>query len=315
MSRTPQQDVSPDRNRDQQVPLVSVILVTNRASAFLREALDSVARQTYPNVELIVVDDGAEDPQFIEVAVSEHSTGRVVHQTSAGVSAARNAGAAEAKGELLVFLDDDDRWRPERLALQSVALLDAPDAVVSYCGMQSIDDAGAVIAPADQFAVKGEVDIARRATGIILPNVIVRRTAFEQVGGFEPQLRLAEDLDLILSLARLGDFVFVPDVLVDYRSHSANTTKRYRDLCKGIDGVIRAHLSAAEVRGDSALVAAFRESLLANQRYAWWSALRAAKADLSQGHAGRAVGAVAWSLRFAPRGVRSALLRRLRRGN
>ena len=296
----------------QQVPRVSVILATNRSSAFLREALDSVAHQTHANVELIVVDDGAEDPHFIELAVAECGAGRVIHQPSAGVSAARNAGAAQATGEFLVFLDDDDRWGPERLAIQSAALVEAPDAVVSYCGMQSIDEAGAVIAPADQVAVTGEVDLARRATGIILPNVLIRRSAFEQVGGFATQLRLAEDLDLILSLARLGGFVFVPDVLVDYRTHSTNTTKRYRDLCKAIDGVIRTHLSEAEARGDGALVAAFRESLLANERYAWWSALRAAKADLSERHAGRAVGAVAWSVRFAPRGVPSAVLRRLR---
>jgi alpha-1,3-rhamnosyltransferase len=299
----------------QQVPRVTVILATNRSSVFLSEALDSVAQQTHPNVELIVVDDGAPDPHTIEVAVSEHSAGRVIHQPPAGVSAARNAGAARATGEFLVFLDDDDRWRPERLALQCHALRDAPDAVVSYSGMQSIDEAGVVIAPADQTAVTGELDVARRATGIILPNVFIRRTAFEQVGGFDPRLRLAEDLDLILSLARLGGFVFVPDVLVDYRTHSANTTKRYRELCKAIDDVIRAHLAEAEARGDSTLVAAFRESLLANQRYAWWSALRAARSDLSERRVARAVGAVAWSLRFAPRGIPSALLRRLRHDN
>jgi alpha-1,3-rhamnosyltransferase len=183
--------------------------------------------------------------------------------------------------------------------------------VVAYCALQSIDESGAVVAAADQVAVAGEFDVARRATGIILPNVMIRADAFEKVGGFDSALHLAEDLDLILSLASLGRFVFTPEVLVDYRTHEGNTTKRYRALCAAIDAVVRAHMADASTRGDQPLVSAHRESLAANQRYAWWSALRAARTDLSNGHAGRALGAVGWALRFAPGGVASALQRRL----
>jgi glycosyltransferase involved in cell wall biosynthesis len=302
----------PDHYAARGLPLVSVVVASNRASPFLVEALNSVAAQTYPHLEIIVVDDGSDDPEFITDVTRSMSEVTVVRQRPSGVAVARNVGAALATGEFLVFLDDDDRWHPERIQLQLRAFENAPDAVACYCGMQSIDEAGNVVAEADQVAVSDEYDVARRATGIILPNVLMRRTAFERVGGFHPAIRLAQDLDLILLLARQGRFVFSPEVLVDYRAHSNNNTRRYRELCRSISEVVHLHLWNAIERNDDALASAYRESLLSNQRFAWWSAIRAARTSLARGHAGSAIGDVAWAIRFAPGGPPSAALRRLR---
>ena len=169
------------------------------------------------------------------------------------------------------------------------------------------------MAPSDQVAIGGEADVARRLTGIILPNVLIRRSAFEQSGGFSPVLRLAEDLDLILTLSRRGGFVFTPDVLVDYRTHANNTSGRYRELCRSIDMVVRMHRWSARERGDRAAVAAYHESLCANQRYAWWSALRSARGNSAARHPAAAARDILWAMRFAPGGPPSALLRRFRR--
>lgn len=302
----------PDRDAAAGLPLVSVVVASNRASPFLVEALGSVAAQTYRHLEIIVVDDGSDDPEFIADVTRRIGEVTVVRQRPSGVAVARNVGAALATGEFLVFLDDDDRWHPERIELQLRALQSDAEAVVSYCGMRSVDEAGNVVAEADQVAVADEYDVARRATGIILPNVLMRRAAFERVGGFHPAIRLAQDLDLILLLARQGRFVFTPEVLVDYRAHSNNNTRRYRELCRSIREVVRLHLWNAIERKDDALATAYRESLLSNQRFAWWSAIRAARTSLAAGHAGRAVGDIAWAIRFAPRGLPSAALRRLR---
>src|SRR5690606_6720876 len=101
-----------------------------------------------------------------------------------------------------------------------------PAAVASYCGMRTIDAEGEVLIDADQVAVTGYVDIAARRTGIILPNLLLRTEAFRAAGGFDPGIRLAEDLDLLLVIARSGSVIFEPRALVDYRTHGANTTGR-----------------------------------------------------------------------------------------
>jgi glycosyltransferase involved in cell wall biosynthesis len=295
------------------IPLVSVVVATNRGGPFLLEALESVAAQTHRRIEVIVVDDGSEKPASVSSAVATIASAVLLRQNSLGVAVARNNGVARASGEYLAFLDDDDRWHPRRLELQVAALQEDSTAVLGYCGMQSIDAAGHTIRPADQKRVLDEPDIARRAAGIILPNALMRHDAFVAIGGFHPAFRLAEDLDLILRLARRGPFVFTPEVLVDYRTHGANTTKNYRELARSINQVVRLHQWSAAERNDWALVSAHRVSLRDNGRFAWWSALRAARGSFQEKRIVDAVGDVAWAARFFPLGLPDGALRRLRR--
>ncbi|WP_168198639.1 glycosyltransferase [Nesterenkonia sp. NBAIMH1] len=298
-------------------PSVSVVVATNRSGPFFDEALGSVALQTRQPLEVIVVDDGAEDPAAIERAAAAVPRARIIHRRAAGVSAARNVGAAAARGDLLVFLDDDDRWAPERLERQAEALASHPEAAASYCGMRSIDEHGQVVADADQRQVPDALSIARRSVGIILPNLMVRRSALIAAGGFHAGMRMAEDLDLILRLAQLGRFVCVPEALVDYRAHASNTTGRHRELVAGIDRVLQLHLGLAEDAGREELAAALRESLQKNRRFAWWGAARAARRRWSQEGPVSAAGELGWAARTAPSGLVDGaarqLIRRLRR--
>jgi len=296
------------------VPLVSVVVATNRVSPFLAKALGSLAAQTYPRVETIVVDDGSPDPSAVQTAVATSlPSARVLHRRPAGVSAARNAGAAAANGELLVFFDDDDLSHPGRFSAQTDRLMSEPEAVACYCGMRTIDSDGRVLVEADQTPVRDRLDVARRRTGILLGNLMIRRADFEAVGGFDPALGFAEDLDLILSLSERGGFVFAPDALFDYRLHGANTTARHRDLTRSIDRIVRTPLDRARSAGDQPLVAAHRESLRANGRYAWWGALRHARFEAGARRWGSAASDVLWALRFAPLAPADAAARRIRR--
>jgi len=103
-------------------PLVSVIIPAYNATAFLGETLDSVLAQTYPNLEIIVVDDGSTD-DTPDLLGSYGDRIRVLRQANSGQATARNHGAREAHGELLAFLDSDDLWDPDKIARQ-VELLD-----------------------------------------------------------------------------------------------------------------------------------------------------------------------------------------------
>lgn len=302
------------RTQSRDTPLVSVIIATNRASPFLDEALQSVLQQSYSRVEVIVVDDGSDQDEFLVRAVAVIPSAVILRQPASGVSVARNIGAAHASGEYLAFLDDDDRWHPDRLELQVASMRENPTAVLGYCGMQSIDASGRVIYAADHTPVIDQENIVRTLTGIMLPNVVVRRDKFAEVGGFRSTFRLAEDLDLVMSLAGRGPFVFTPEVLVDYRTHTANATRSYRELARSIDQVIRLHRWSAAERDDDALLLAHQVSLRANGRFGWWSALRAARVSLHEHRFGEALGHVVWATRFSPLGPPDALIRRLRHG-
>ncbi|WP_030153410.1 glycosyltransferase family 2 protein [Oerskovia turbata] len=287
-------------------PLVSVVVATNRGGPFLAEALASVATQTYPHVELVVVDDGSPDPAVIRGLVEDAGAGTVVRLDPSGVSAARNTGVRHTHGELLAFLDDDDRWHPDRLRLAVDALSARPDAVISYCAMRTVDPTGEQLVAADQRPARDARDVVRGLTGIMLPNLVIRRGAFDAVGGFDPAYRQGEDLDLVLAAATLGPFVFVDEVLVDYRYHPGNTTRAYRDLAAGIRVILRERRSQARTAErvgratPAGLDAAYRDRLRANDRFAAWSAARAARADLSERGVRAALGHVAWAARFAP---------------
>lgn len=296
-------------------PSVSVVVATNRgpANPFLQEALASLAGQTLPAAELILVDDGSPDPVRADHLPAGLPPTTVVRAAGSGPSRARNLGAARATGRYLAFLDDDDAWLPGRLAAHVAAMDADPGLVLTYCRMHSVDAQGRTIAPADQTAVTSVADVFRRQTAIILGNVVVRADAFRAVGGFDVSLRLAEDLDLILRVALEGRVALVGEgSLVAYRDHGQNATSRHRELATSIREVLRRHRWAAERRDDADVRSALTQSIAANDRFAAWSAARAARRRLRERDVRGAVGELAWALRFAPRAPASWAWRRLR---
>src|SRR5438309_4900890 len=98
-------------------PLVSVVVPNYNYGRYVREAVDSVLGQTYPAVEVIVVDDGSSDDS-LSVLQSYGSKIKLVVQPNGGVHKARNRGIEESKGEFVAFLDADDVWEPTKLERQ-----------------------------------------------------------------------------------------------------------------------------------------------------------------------------------------------------
>lgn len=291
--------------------LVSVIIATNRNSPFLEAALISVEQQTYPCWEVIVVDDGVPDHEQLERVVSGHAQVRVIRQRAAGVSTARNVGVAQSSGELCAFLDDDDEWLPERLQLQVDAMAQDPEAVLAYGRISSIDASGGQIAPADQRSARNLVEIFNGSATPNFGTVTIRRHSLLRVGGFHSALSYAEDLDLILRLAREGSFVFIDQELVRYRWHGDNVTRNYRDLATSIRTVADLHRLAARAAldgTDGALVERRRR----NGRYVAWQATRAARGAVHRREPHRAAAELLWALRFAPAAPVRATLARLR---
>lgn len=288
--------------------MVSVIVATNRAGEFFDEALRSVEAQTYPHWEIIVVDDGSPDPDALRAIVGDRPNTRVVRQRSSGVSVARNVGIAESRGEYLAFLDDDDAWLPDRLALQVRALEADHTAVAAYGRVTNIDEHGNELHPANQREATGLASIFDGSATPQPQTITARRSSVIRVGGFHSGLVHSEDLDLTLRLARDGGFVFIDAPLTRYRKHGGNNSSAHRYQTATIDRVLRLHLLRADQARDetySALLARLR----ANNRYAYWIARRA-----TRGRGGRStLSELWWAFRFAPLAPADAVLRRMLR--
>jgi glycosyltransferase involved in cell wall biosynthesis len=208
---------------------VSVVIPAKNAAAHIREAIESAMAQGKDVAELIVVDDGSTDDTAAIVNSIGDSRIRLVANERSGVSAARNLGARMAVGDWLMFLDADDRLRPDAISTLLAAAGAAPQAVLAYGDYDLIDDAGRAIGRRGLLMGRrkpsGHV-LERLAAGNFIVNggvAIVRSDAFKSAGGFDESLKYCEDWHCWCRLAAVGEFQFIHAHLLDYRRHPANT--------------------------------------------------------------------------------------------
>jgi len=213
---------------DAAVPMVSVIMPCYNQGQYIEAAIASVQAQTYPNLELIIINDGSTDEATIEVLNRINlPTGKILHTTNHGPSAARNTGIQQAKGEYILPLDADDRIAPPFLEKTVPLLNDNPNLGIVYTQAELFGDQ------------TGRFDLPTyRFPDILLGNMIFntslyRRSDWEKVGGYNESMVWGwEDYDFWLSLVELGrEVVQIPEVLYFHRevanSRSQQMTQEY----------------------------------------------------------------------------------------
>ena len=207
-------------------PTVSVIIPTHNHARFLGEALDSVLAQRFQCFEVVVVDDGSTDETRALVA-SYAPRVRYLFQPHAGVASARNAGLRHTSAPYVAFLDADDTWVPDKLALQ-VAYLDAhPHVGVVFTSYLKTDEAGK---PLGREPKRFPYTRSPFETMLIWPygsmNVaMVRRACLQRVGDFDETLTIAEDWDLWLRVARHYGIANLDQPLATYRQSAASASR------------------------------------------------------------------------------------------
>ena len=213
------------RGEGAEAPLVSVVIPCWNQAHYLGEAIESVLAQTYPRLELVVVDDGSTDNS--SEVVARHPGVRLVRQPNRGVAAARNRGLAESRGEHVVFLDADDRLLPEALAVGVEKLAAEPDAAFAAGMPRDIGRGGAVIREARQPLILRDHYLKLLEECFIWSgsSLVYRRSALDAVGGFNERRVAADDYELYLKLARDFPVVCHEEVVTEYRRHGANTTR------------------------------------------------------------------------------------------
>jgi glycosyltransferase involved in cell wall biosynthesis len=201
-------------------PLVSVVMPVRNGARWLDEAIDSIARQTLSDLELLIVDDGSTDetPQILDDWSHRDSRIRVLRQTDCGLAAALNYGLAEARGRYLARLDADDCAMPARLERQVGVLQQNPSIGLLGSWAERIDEYGR-----PQAQLKPETqpdklaDIIGRANPFVHSSVMLRPEIARDLGGYRAAFEAAEDYDLWLRMSeitRLGN-IGEPAVFLD----------------------------------------------------------------------------------------------------
>jgi len=211
---------------------ISVVMALYRGEHYVREALESIAAQTYQPLEVIVVDDGSPDNSvaLIESLVLPFEV-RIVSQGNAGQSAARNTGIRAARGEFIAFLDQDDLWRSNHLAVLAKTIGTDPLLAWVFGDFDLIDGEGRTLV--SSYLTETSVVLDRRTVGdlvrtdlMALPSAsLLRRSALLQVRGFDRRLSGYEDDELFLRLYRAG-YTIASQLAtrVRYRIHGANAS-------------------------------------------------------------------------------------------
>lgn len=207
-------------------PRISAILTAYNEAAHLREAIISVLNQTRPLDEILVVDDGSVDATP-DIALSFEKDGvQLLRQLNQGPGAARNNGLSRTTGDLIAFLDGDDAWLPDKTQNQLDLFLSQPslDLVSGDKIWWQMDD------PSKRYIMSyGRPAMPQLRREIVFSNcvgnpsmVMVRRSIFDRVGPWDPDIRWCEDWELWMRIAAEGQIGFVEKPVTLYRWHDRN---------------------------------------------------------------------------------------------
>jgi glycosyltransferase involved in cell wall biosynthesis len=215
-------------------PLVSVIIAYHKQERFIAETVRSVQQQTYPNIEIIVVDDGSPIPA--SSVLPESSDVRILRTENRGCPSARNFGFQQSSGDFLIFLDSDDRLTPAALEAHLKAFAECPAAALSFGAQRFIDEHNREIRPPHNCRPRNNYFLMLlEGNPIGTPGAaMIRREAFIEAGRFDESVRIVEDYPLYLRLARKHPIAQSPACVIDYRFHTNSMSRDKEAMFKGI---------------------------------------------------------------------------------
>ena len=206
---------------------VTVVIPSYNSAKYVGAAIESVLAQTYPSVDVIVVDDGSKDDTASVVARYDPARVRYIRQENAGVAVARNRGIEESRTRWIGFLDADDTWYPEKLARQMKILHSDPTVRFCYSAFTVVDNdlkpLGVGRSPRQGTALE-DLLLRGNVVGSIC-TVICDRELLLAAGGFDPRLSQCADWNMWVKVAQFTEFVYIDEPLVTYRQHETNMSR------------------------------------------------------------------------------------------
>ena len=220
---------------------ISVIIPTYNRERYIRKAVESVLSQEgdgnlYDIVEIIIIDDGSSDDT--ERVIGSIKDSRITYRRSEankGAAAARNTGVGIAKGEWIAFQDSDDVWHKDKIRKQVGYLNENPQTdMVSHRIRALIENGGEILTPVPEGSDR--VSTLARNNYIGTPTMLVRKTSFDELNGFDESLSALEDWDFALRFADRFVIGMVDEPLIDVdmvlEGISADASKYYESRCR-----------------------------------------------------------------------------------
>ena len=211
---------------------VSIVIPVYNGSNYLSEAIDSALAQTYPNIEVIVVNDGSNDHGETErIALSYSDKVRYFYKTNGGVASALNLGIEKMSGDYFSWLSHDDLYCPQKVEIQVRALAGMAqsrsimysDYAVFFDNAMDAKNIRLPTVPPDQFRYFITVNNILHGCTLLIP-----KAAFDECGGFNETLRTTQDYDLWFRMAEKFHFIHTPGVLVKARSHAEQCSEKMK---------------------------------------------------------------------------------------
>lgn len=211
-------------------PKVTIVIPVYNGANFLKDAIDSALKQTYDNLEILVVNDGSSDHGKTEkIALSYGDKIGYIYKENGGVSTALNLAIEKMAGEYLSWLSHDDTYEPNKIEaevdyLKDKNLLDKK--VIVYSDYYLIDVRGKVLSR----AIKNHEELVEKPEYALLKgninglSLLIPKSAFDEYGGFDTSLKATQDYELWRKMARTYDLVHIPEILVSTRSHAKQVT-------------------------------------------------------------------------------------------
>ncbi|MEY2420238.1 MAG: hypothetical protein QOI95_305 [Acidimicrobiaceae bacterium] len=310
-------------------PRIGIVMPAYNADRFLRAALESILNQSEARWTCLVVDDGSTDDTAAIAAEAARVDPRFMLRTIAnsGPCVARNVGLAQlpASVEFVTFMDADDVWQSDALRTLTDALDSEPGIIGAHGLGEFIDEAGSPFR-IGEFAELGRSRITGRGgrlrqcaptepstfdsvftSSVVFPPgvVLLRRSVYDAIGGFDDESRLAEDWDVLIRAARLGELRFVDKVILGYRRHDANvgTYPGVAEACHRVR--VKAYYSPDNNAEQRRLVAecwrAIQRDQVVSRVTMSWRSLRSRQLGAFSRHAIRALVATVRLVLRAPR--------------
>lgn len=240
---------------------VTALIPAYNAEATLPRTLDSVRAQTYPSLEIIVVDDGSKDStaEIVREACRQDQRIILIQQKNAGVATARNTGIAAATGDWIAPVDADDLWHPRKIELQMKAAQDfGPNAGMVYAWSRRIDEQDRIIGDMGAPQITGHTVHQLLASNFMrnASSSIFRRDLALAVGGFDPGLQRAgaqgaEDLKIYLAIAKITQVALAPYYLTGYRLLETSMSRNAERMRRSVEMVLQEHDAPGKVYPDA----------------------------------------------------------------
>ena len=266
-----------------QPPIVSVLLPVYNGDRYLAAAIESILGQSFRDFELLIIDDGSTDRsrQRLERYAAQDDRIRLISRENRGLVYTLNEMLGLARGEFLARMDADDVSLGDRLALQVKFLQQHSDYVCVGGAYDLIDPKGRTVLHSVMPETNPAIQQALLSGQTIInhPCAMIRRSALQQIGGYNEAMRTVEDLDMLLRLGEIGLLANLPDTVLKYRFHRQSVSAKHSDFqqqmirtaCqqawqrRGIVGQVKAERSWYRPGRDRISRQAFW------QQYGWWA--------------------------------------------